>query len=45
MKTFKQISRQCERIISLYLAGYGTKKMIKKVKEIFFNIPELSKQY
>ena len=38
MKTFKEISAQCERIMSLYLKGYGTKKMIEKVEEIFFSI-------
>lgn len=36
MKTFKQISEQCERIAKLYLRGYGTKRMYEKVEEIFF---------
>lgn len=38
MKTFKQISDQCERIMTMYLAGYGTRKMIEKVEEIFFKV-------
>lgn len=45
MKTFKQISDQCERIMRLYLAGYGTSKMLKEVEEIFFRFPNLCKQY
>lgn len=36
MKTFKQISDQCERIAKLYMKGFGTKKMYEKVEEIFF---------
>ncbi len=40
MKTFKQISAQCERIAKLYLKGYGTKKMYEKVEEIFFRVYE-----
>lgn len=36
MKTFKQISKQCERIARLYLKGYGTKKMYENVEDIFF---------
>lgn len=42
MKTFKEISAQCERIMDLYLKGYGTKKRIEKVEEIFFRIYNLS---
>lgn len=42
MKTFKQISAQCERISRLYLQGFGTKKMIEKVEEIFFNAYKMS---
>lgn len=38
MKTFKEISQQCERIASLYLKGYGTKKMIERVEDIFFKV-------
>lgn len=38
MKTYKQISAQCERIISLYLKGYGTKRMYEKVEGIFFKV-------
>lgn len=40
-KTAKQIASQCERIMLLYLAGYGTKKMIKRVEEIFFSTPQV----
>lgn len=36
MKTFKEISAQCERIAKLYYQGFGTKKMIEKCEEIFF---------
>lgn len=42
MKTFKQISAQCERIANLYLKGYGTKKMYERVEEIFFRIYKMS---
>ena len=44
-KTFRQISDQCERIMRSYLAGYGTTKMIERVEDIFFRIPNLGKQY
>lgn len=36
MKTFKQVSTQLERIYSLYLKGFGTKKMLETA-ERFFN--------
>ena len=42
MKTFKEISAQCERIARLYLKGYGTKKMIERVEEIFFAAYQMS---
>ena len=45
MKTTKQILDQCERIMRSYLAGYGTTKMIERVEEVFFRIPNLGKQY
>lgn len=45
MKTFKQISDQCERIMRSYLAGYGTQNMINRVQEIFFSIPNVAQQY
>ena len=35
-KSFKVISAQIERIYSLYLKGYGTKRMIEKCESIFF---------
>lgn len=41
MKTAKQIASQCERIMRLYLAGYGTRKMIERVEEIFFSTPQV----
>ena len=40
-KTAKQIAIQCERIMRLYLAGYGTAKMIKRVEDIFFSTPQV----
>ena len=40
-KTAKQIASQCERIMRLYLAGYGTKKMLERAEEIFFSTPEV----
>lgn len=42
MKTFKEISAQCERIAKLYLKGYGTKRMYEKVEEIFFRAYSMS---
>lgn len=42
MKTFKQISDQCERIAKLYYKGFGTRKMIEKCEEIFFNAYKVS---
>lgn len=42
MKNFKEISAQCERIAKLYYKGFGTKKMIEKVEEIFFNAYKMS---
>lgn len=38
MKTIKEISEQCERIMNLYLKGFGTQKMIEKVERIFFKV-------
>ena len=40
-KTAKQIAIQCERIMRLYLLGYGTSEMIKRVEEIFFSTPQV----
>lgn len=40
-KTAKQIASQCERIMRLYLLGYGTKKMITRVEDIFFATPQV----
>lgn len=38
MKTAKEIYAQCERIYAMYLKGYGTKKMIDAVENIFFAV-------
>lgn len=38
MKTIKQIYDQCERIATLSIKGYGTRRMIEKVEEIFFRV-------
>lgn len=38
MKTFKQISEQCERIMRLYLLGYGTREMLERAENIFFRV-------
>ena len=35
MKTFKEISAQLERVYSLYLKGYGTKKMLETAEKFF----------
>ena len=35
MKTFKQISAQIERVYSLYLKGYGTRKMLETAERFF----------
>ena len=37
-KTAKQIANQCERIMRLYLLGYGTRKMIERAEDIFFRV-------
>ena len=37
-KTFKDVSVQCERIITMHLNGFGTDAMLEKVEEIFFNV-------
>ena len=37
MKTFKEISAQLERVYSLYLKGYGTKKMLETAEKFFFS--------
>lgn len=36
IKSFNDISIQCERIFSLHLHGYGTEQMIEKCEAIFF---------
>ena len=36
VKTFQQISIQCERILTMHFHGYGTKTMIERVETIFF---------
>ena len=36
-KTFQQISDQCEKIFTLSVMGYGTKRMLEICETIFFN--------
>jgi hypothetical protein len=38
MKSYEKIAAQCERIMAMYLKGYGTQKMIEKVERIFFKV-------
>jgi hypothetical protein len=39
VKTFNDISVQCERIFTLHISnGCGTEKMYEMVEEIFFNV-------
>lgn len=45
MKTVKQISEQCERIMHLYLLGYGTEKMLEQAERIFFKVYSQPKVY
>jgi len=40
-KTFKQAADQLERIYSLYLKGYGTKKMKEKAEAWFFGVQNI----
>ena len=37
-KTFEDVSIQCERIITMHLHGYGTKKMIERCETIYFKL-------
>ena len=37
-KNFSQIATQVERIYSLYLKGYGTKRMLEKAESYLFGI-------
>ena len=37
-KTFKDVSVQCERIITMHLQGFGTDAMLEKVEKIFFKV-------
>lgn len=36
-KSFNQIAAQVERIYSLYLKGYGTKRMLETAERFFFS--------
>ena len=38
VKTFQDVSIQCERIITMHLHGYGTDKMIKRCETIYFKL-------
>ena len=37
IKTFKDVSIQCERIFTLHNNGYGTANMIERCEIIFFS--------
>lgn len=37
MKTFKQISTQLERIYTLYLHGYGTRRLVVRAERFVFS--------
>lgn len=37
MKTFKQISAQLERIYTLYLHGYGSRRIIERAERFVFS--------
>ena len=38
VKTFNDISLQCERIFTLHIHGYGSDKMYEVCEEIFFKV-------
>lgn len=38
VKTFKDVSAQMERIITLYYNGYGNERMYTFCEEIYFNL-------
>ena len=38
VKTFQDVSIQCERILTMHFHGYGTKTMIERVETIFFEM-------
>ena len=38
IKTFNDISLQCERIFTLHIKGYGSNKMYEVCEEIFFKV-------
>lgn len=38
VKTFKEISVQCERIFTMHLKGYGTSHMIEICETIYFKL-------
>lgn len=45
MKTFKEISAQLERVYSLYLKGFGTKKMLETAEGFFFSQQRIGLQF
>ena len=45
VKTFKDISIQCERISTMYLNGHGTDKMYEMVQDIYFKVVKANGGY
>jgi hypothetical protein len=37
-KTFKDVSVQCERIVTMHLRGYGTDKMYEFCERVYFKL-------
>lgn len=40
IKSFRDISLQCERIFTLHINGYGTDKMYRLCESIYFKVLE-----
>lgn len=38
IKTFKEISLQCERIFNLHVCGFGTDRMFEMCEQIYFRL-------
>lgn len=45
IKTFKEVSIQCERIFTLHNNGYGTANMLERCEMIFFGIMQKNGGY
>ena len=45
IKTFNDISIQCERIFTLRMKGFGTDAMLERVETIFFKVMEKNGGY